>query len=116
MTDLHPRLLAQLVRSIAMLALPFAAQVEWLRSLGLGEPEFADELALELEFGARLSMQFQDAGWLKPEARELILELDAALAARSGAGHEDFWRMASVRDDAEWDRVRTLATHALLAL
>ncbi len=116
MTDLHPASLAKLVRSISMLALPFAAQVEWLRSLGLGEPEFADELALELEDGARLAMQFQDAGWLKPEARQLILELDAALAARSGPDHEDFWRMASLRDAPEWDDVRGLATQVLLAL
>lgn len=116
MTELHPASLAKLVRSLALLALPFDAQVGWLRSLGLGEPEFADELALELEDGAQLSLQFQEAGWLKPEARTLILEMDAMLAERSGPEHEDFWRVETVRDAPEWDQVRRLATQALLAV
>jgi hypothetical protein len=83
-----------LVRSISLLTLPFEAQVAWLRSLGLGEPEFADELALELEDGVRLSRRFEEAGWLKPETRSLIVGLDVVLAERSGVDQADFW----------WDR------------
>jgi hypothetical protein len=115
-TDPHPALLAKLVRSVAILALPYEDQVAWLSSLGLGSPEFADELALELEEGAMLSGQFEQAGWLKQEGRQAISELDSLLAERSGPTHEDFWRLEALRDSPEWARIRGVAIRALFAL
>ena len=116
MTEPHPGLLVKLVRSVALLALPHQSQVTWLESLGLGAPGFADELAMELEDGAMLSQQFEEAGWLSAEGRRRVVELDAFLGARSGPGHEDFWRLDSLRESPEWDQVRDLALKALAAL
>lgn len=116
MTGPNPALLAKLVRSVAILALPYDGQVAWLSSLGLGDPEFADELALELEDGALLSRQFEDAGWVSSDARQAVTELDALLRERSGEVHEDFWRLDALRDSPDWERIRELALKALLAL
>jgi hypothetical protein len=116
MTDLHPALLAKLIRSVAVLALPYEDQISWLTSLGLGDPEFTDELAQELDDGARLAGQFVEAGWLAPEARQIIAEIDALLAARGGPAHEKFWRLEALRDSPEWARVRELALSALSTL
>lgn len=116
MSNIHPTTLAKLVRSIAILALPFEGQAAWLSSLGMGQPGYADELALELEDGVRHSDQLVTVGWLKPEARTIIVELDAMLAARSGPAHEEFWRLSALRDSPEWARVRRLALDALLVL
>lgn len=112
----HPALLAKCVRSVALLALPYDSQLAWLASLGLGDPEFVDELALELEDGVRLLQQFEDAGWLSREVRNVISELDAVLAERSGPNHENFWRLESLRDSPDWVHVRNLALRALMAL
>ncbi|MCX6405285.1 MAG: hypothetical protein NTV28_00035 [Propionibacteriales bacterium] len=116
MTDLHPRTLAMLVRSVALLAMPAGAQIAWLESLGLGAPLYADELSLELENGVLLLPQFERAGWVTAEARRAAEALDALLGERSGPVHEDFWHLDSVRDSPEWARVRELALQALIKL
>lgn len=116
MTAPSPALLAKFVRSVAVLALPFDNQVAWLSSLGLGDPEFVDELALELEDAARLSRQFEEAGWVPSEVRRAVIELDALLRERSGEAHADFWRLTALRDSSDWEQVRELALKALLAL
>lgn len=116
MTELHPALLAKLIRSVAVLALPYEDQVSWLTSLGLGHPEFTDELAQELDDGARLAGQFVEAGWLTPEARQTIAEIDAFLSAHGGPAHEEFWRLDALRISPEWARVRKLALSVLNAL
>lgn len=116
MTGLHPALLTKFVRSVALLALPYDSQVVWLSSLRLGTPEFADELSLELEEGVRLSRQFEEAGWVSTEARQAAVVLDALLGEFSGPGHEDFWRLDSLRDSPDWERVRELALKTLTAL
>jgi hypothetical protein len=116
MTELHPGSLAGLVRSLAVLALPYGGQYAWLLSFGLGEPRYADELALELDAGFLLSRQFVDLGWLKPETRLIIAEIHAFLGERSGEVHESFWEMESLRNSPDWDHVRQLALKALLTL
>ncbi|WP_377325655.1 hypothetical protein ACFJIY_11220 [Pimelobacter simplex] len=115
MTGPHPALLAKFVRSVALLALPYDSQVAWLASLGMGEPEFADELSLELEDGVRLSRQFEEAGWISSEARQAAVALDALLGEFSGPAHGDFWRLDSLGDSADWARVRELALKVLTA-
>ncbi|WP_030529694.1 hypothetical protein [Phycicoccus jejuensis] len=116
MTEMHPALLAKLVRSVAVLALPYEDQVSWLSSLGLGRPEFTDELAQELGDGARLGGQFVDAGWLTPEACQKINEIDALLSSRGGPANEEFWRLEALRMSPEWARVRKLALSVLATL
>lgn len=108
--------MAELIRSIAILALPCTEQLAWLRSLGLGEPRFADELALELGEGALLVRQFERAGWLSSEARQAVQEVDAYLSALGGVDHEQFWHVRSLEDSADWVHVRALALTALMAI
>jgi len=115
-TEPNPALLAKLMRSVAILAMPYDSQAVWLSSVGLGDPEFADELALELEDGALLSRQFEKAGWLSADVRQAVTELDALLGDLSGEENEDFWRIEALRESPDWERVRDLALKALLAL
>lgn len=116
MTEVSPAYLGRLIRSVAVLALPGSGQVEWLRSLGLGDPEFVDELAQELEEGVRLVGQFESAGWVSEQFVSLVLELDSYLAARSGSLGVEFWRVESLLGGEAWDPVRELARRALSAL
>lgn len=116
MTELHPASLAGLVRSVAVLALPYERQVTWLASLGLGDPEFVDELALELGDGVLLSRQFEEAGWISSQTRSVVVELDRLLTEHSGPAHEEFWRLESLRDSPDWVQVRDLAMRALTAI
>jgi hypothetical protein len=112
----NPAMLVRLIRSIAILALPYDAQVQWLDSLGLGEARFADEMALELEDGVRLLPQFENAGWLKSDVVALIRNLDEFLGARSGPERAAFWDLDSLQTSADWSEVRRLATNLLLRL
>lgn len=116
MIEVHPASLAKLVRAVAVLALPYEGQLAWLRSLGLGEPGIADELAMELEDAALLSAQFEEAGWLDPNARNLILELRELLNLDSDRGNVDFWALDSLRTSPEWNTARKAALAVLLAL
>lgn len=116
MSYVHPAFLAKLVRSIAILALPCEGQVAWLSSLEMGEPDCVDELVLELEEGVRLSRQFEEAGWLRPEVRKAIVDIDALLADRSGSAERDFWSLDALRSSPDWVRIRKLALDVLIAL
>jgi hypothetical protein len=87
-----PRLLANFVRSLGVLALPAADQVAWLGSLGvLDDPPSTDELALELDDGFRLAPQFVAAGWLPPSVLDPLRQLDDVLAAMSGQDNAELW-------------------------
>lgn len=116
MTQVSAAELARLVRAVAILALPAEGQIAWLSSLGMGEPGFSDELALELENGVLLVDQYVRAGWLRPEARSALSELDSFLTAKSTPGSEGFWSLDSLRSDGEWGRVRAMAFEVLKAL
>ena len=113
MTEVSSSVLARLVRSVAILALPFDSQIDWLRHLGLGEPEYADELALELADGVLLLAQFVQLQWLNSQTVQMLKALDAKLAARSGIDHEAFWRIEALRDSHDWQAIRVLANEAL---
>ncbi|MFI6425150.1 hypothetical protein [Promicromonospora sp. NPDC050880] len=116
MTEISPAELAKLVRAVAVLALPADGQIAWLSSLGMGEPGFADELAMELEDGALLAGQFVRAGWIEPEVGSAVAALDSFLAVKSRADTKDFWSLNSLRHDREWDRIRSMAADVLRAL
>jgi len=109
----HPGLLAALVRNLAVLALPVEDQVSWLRSLGLGDPLYADELALELNDGLLLSAQFQEAGWLGSVVVTLMAEIEAIFSKYDGPGHDEFWNLDGLRTSPDWARIRELALAAL---
>lgn len=116
MTGIHPASLTRLVRSVAVLALPFGGQLAWLRSLGLGEPALTDEIAIELGDGALLARQFEEVGWLNSRARELILQIDVLLQERSGPAHAELWTPEALRSSPDWDSLRELALDTLIAL
>ncbi|MFD7025516.1 hypothetical protein [Promicromonospora sukumoe] len=116
MTDASPAELARLVRAVAVLAMPTDGQIAWLGSLGLGEPGFVDELALELDNGALLVGQFVRAGWVTPEFREGIVALDLFLSSKSALDTSDFWSVDSLRDDEDWELVRSMAAAVLQTL
>ncbi len=112
-----PRLLASLVRALAVLAMPAADQVDWLRSLGvLGDSPNADELALELSDGAFLSAQFVEADWLPASVSEPLRELDSLLSTMSGPANTEFWNSGALASAAEWDDVRSRAKAILFLI
>ena len=112
-----PRLLASLVRALAVLAMPAADQVDWLRSLGvLGDPPNADELALELSDGAFLSAQFVEADWLPASVSEPLRELDSLLSTMSGPANTELWNSGALASAAEWDDVRSRAKAILFLI
>lgn len=71
---------------------------------------------MELDDGARLSAQFEQAGWLSPQARMMILEIDPVLANRSGSEHSEFSSLESLRTCPDWVQIRRLAREALTAI
>ena len=115
MTDVHPSSLARFVRSIAILALPARDQVDWLRSLGLGEPGFADELAMEFDDGMKLLWHFNGERWLSEETQELAKVIDRIMSEKSGSADQDFWRVDSLQSPI-WQQVRELARAALYSV
>jgi hypothetical protein len=70
--EVRPGAPAMLVRAVAVLALPADRHGEGLRSLGSGEPGFADELGMELRNAVLLSAQFERAGWITPEVHRIL--------------------------------------------
>lgn len=110
-----PRSLANLVRAIAVLALPAADQVAWLDSLGIGGGN-ADELALELGDGFLLAPQFVENSWLPSEAAEPLRVLDALLASMSGPSNSELWDTAALETAPAWSEARRLARAALLTI
>ena len=111
------RSLAQFLRSLAVLAMDAQGQLEWLRSLGLGEPGIADEVALEFDDGHRLMWAFVGYGWLPEEAREPIDAIDLLLDAMSDPELKgNVWDVESLGTDPRWEQARGLARTALLRI
>jgi hypothetical protein len=109
-----PRFLANLVRSIAILALPAGDQAAWVESLGVGP--VVDELALELGDGALLAEQFVEAGWLSACALSPLRALDALLADMSGPRNSALWDVSSLDSSPRWAEVRERANEVLRAI
>jgi hypothetical protein len=109
-----PRSLANLVRSVAILALPAADQAAWVETLGVGP--VVDELALELGDGALLARQFVDAGWLGGEVLLPLEALDALLEDMSGADNAPLWDVSSLGSSPRWAAAREQAKQVLHAI
>lgn len=109
-----PRSLANLVRSVALLALPAPDQAAWVESLGVGP--VVDELALELGDGALLARRFVDAGWLGEEVLGPLLALDAHLQEMSGPENAPEWAVASLASSPRWAVAREQAKQVLIAI
>lgn len=109
-----PRSLANLVRAVAVLALPAADQVTWVESLGVGP--VVDELALELGDGALLAPQFVEAGWLGTDVLEPLRALDALLADMSGPANAPLWDVSALGSSPRWAEVREQAKQVLRAI
>jgi hypothetical protein len=108
--------LARFIRAIAVLALPWNLQLEWLRSLGLGEPGNCDELALEFDEGYRRVEALVGAGLIPERAMPDLRALDSILGEMSGPGRADVWTIDSLRGADTWARVRQIAGQCVCAL
>lgn len=110
-----PRMLASLMRAVAIAALPPDEQEDWLDSLGLGWPN-VDEIAMEIGDGALLAPQFVEAGWLPSQALEPLLSLDSLLDGMSGEANDDLWTVEALRNAPEWAECRQKALRVLLSV
>lgn len=108
--------LARLVRSVAILALPADDQVAWLRSLGLGEPGLADEVALEFGDAHLLTDRLLLEGHITAAAANALNDLDRQLTLMSGPERARFWSIDALRSLEEWHQVRGLARAALFEM
>src|SRR5687768_11247694 len=99
-----PRLLASLVRAVAMLALPASHQIAWLESLGVGGS--ADELALEFDDGYVLAPQFVERQWLDAAVVDPLRALNDLLQSMSGPGNAELWDAAALESSPRWSEVR----------
>lgn len=109
MEEPSPRLLASLVRAVAILALPAPDQLCWLESLG--DAPSVDELALSLD--VRLAPQFVAVNWLPAAVLEPLLTLNALLDSMSGSQNEHLWNVAAVESAPRWSEVRAQAKAVL---
>jgi|JI8StandDraft_1071087.scaffolds.fasta_scaffold57863_5 fermentation-respiration switch protein FrsA (DUF1100 family) len=109
-----PRSLANLLRSVAILALPASDQTAWVESLGVGP--VVDELALELGDGARLADQFVAKGWLGSEALPPLQALDALLEDMSGPNNAHVWDVSALKSSPRWAEARVKAQEVLFAI
>ena len=115
MEGLSPRSLANLMRAVAILALPASDQVAWVDSLGIGGSN-VDELALELGDGFLLVPQFVERSWLPAEAVEPLRALDSHLASFSGAANSELWEASALETAPAWSEARRLAKAALITV
>ena len=113
MRTVHPSSLAKLIRSLAVLALPAEDQVTWLKSLGLGEPWYAYELAMELDDALLLCNQFVKAEWLSPDVVKIMTDIGEVFAQYVEPGNDDFWNLDGLASSPDWVRIRKLALEAL---
>jgi hypothetical protein len=107
----NPSFVARLIRAVAVLALPAADQMDYLRSIGV--PEGVDELALELHDGALLVPQFLAHGWLPQAAAEAIADLDRYLGTMSGSERASEWTTSALHDAKQWENARQMARQVL---
>ena len=76
--------------------------------------EKADELVLDFDHSLML-VRLDDAEGLTAEQQTALAALDDLLAAMSGEVNARLWTEQSLRDGAEWGRVRAGAAAALRA-
>lgn len=110
----QPARLVELLRAVAVLALPAAEQLGWAAARG-GRTS-PDPLVLDLYETADQVSSFRDAGWISARAAERIDALEHAVENLSGPGNAEVWSATALREAPEWDRIRDLARGVLADL
>ena len=105
-------LLVELLKSVARLSWPAAAQIHLLGMRGLLPS--TDELALELNDLVGVLPQFVANGWLSEADASAITELDEMLGRISGAERSNLWTAQALEESSEWEAVRR-AARAIIA-
>lgn len=106
---------AMFLRALSILALPAETQVEWLRSLGLGEPGLWDELADEYDQHWLMLPQIVEAGLIPEKAVGGLNQLNDLLAALVDSDAAD-GPMEALRTSNAWQEVRKMARSCLFQL
>lgn len=101
------RRLTELLRAVAVLALPPESQRDWLASRGA--PLSGDGLVIDLYETGPLAEQFRAAGWMGPRASAQVEKLYCLLQEMSGPDNAHLWTPAALDDAVEWERVRRAA-------
>lgn len=109
-----PRQLGEMIRAVAVLALPGDAQRDWLASRG--GPMSGDALTIDIFEAAPAVQTFHAAGWITKRGLEQVTELHRTLTAMSGPANRALWAPIQLDDAPEWDRVRRLARSVLAEL
>lgn len=104
---------ARFVRAVALLSLTSQMQIEWLSSLGLGEPGACDELALEFDDGFKMINAFIEADIVPKKALDSLQLLDRRLGKMSGPENASLWTLGALETSPEWKEVRELAGRCL---
>ncbi len=106
---------AMFLRALGVLALPAAKQLEWLRSLGLGEPAVCDELADEYYQQWLMLPQLVDAGLIPAAAVDGLNGLNDLLAELVAPGSE-LATIDALQTSPRWDLVREAAGSCVVML
>lgn len=110
----QPARLVELLRAVAVLALPAADQLVW--AAARGGPMSPDPLVLDLYETVDQVPSFRDAGWISSRAADRIVELEHAVENLGDPGNTEVWSTTALREAAEWDRIRDLARSILADL
>lgn len=110
----QPARLVELLRAVAVLALPAVEQLDW--AAARGGPMSPDPLVLDLYETADGASSFRDAGWISARAADRIEVLKHAVEELSGPGNANAWSATALREAPEWDRIRDLARGVLAVL
>ena len=101
--------------TLCVLARPAERQLDYLRSLFKGIPNFEgipniDELALEFDDCYQSTLEFRQ---VNPELFKVLDQLDAHFSSFSGRKYESLWTADALMSAPEWTRVRVLAKRCL---
>lgn len=105
------RRLGELLRAVAVLALPAERQVEWLAARG--GPVSGEGLVVDVYETGRQMPLFARARWVTDRASEQVLELVRVLTDMSRPGQAHLWTRAALFDEPRWEEVRRLAAAVL---
>lgn len=110
----QPRRLTELLRAVAVLALPASAQQDWLSSRG--EHRVVDSLAIDIYETAEQAVELRDRRWIPEIATDRILDLNRTLNGMSGPSKSELWSHDALGVAPEWEQVRQLARSVLAEL
>ena len=103
----QPARLSEVVRAVAVLALPGGDQLAW--ATARGGPMSPDALAIDLFDMVDQIPAFHHAGWIGSLAAERIVALARAVEDISRPERASLWTATALREASEWENVRELA-------